>query len=136
MPIVGFGFTKVSAERKDQLKKQDKVQSSVKITSLKETKIKMSEEEKEALILSFDFNIDYSNAGKLELLGNIVYYESPDKINELLTAWEKNKTVPPEFGAMMYNFILGKANIKALQLEEEVGLPLHLRLPQVKVKQN
>ncbi len=136
MPIIGFGFDKMGAERKAQITKQDKIQNNIKVTSIKATKVRISNEEKEAITVLFEFIVDYSNAGKLELLGHIIYYETPDKLKTIRENWDKNEKMPPEFGALIYNFILGKANIKALQLEEETGLPLHVKLPRVKIKQN
>ncbi len=48
--------------------------------------------------------------------------------------WSKEQKLPPQFGELVYNFALAKSNIKALTLEQDLGLPYHLSLPRVKVK--
>ena len=135
MPIAGFSFTKIYGERKGAPDKQEKIYNNVKITNINEGKIMMGQDgAKDALNISFEFSVDYGKAGKVELLGSIIYHEAQQKVKSLLDGWNKDKKVPPEFVALIYNFIFSKANVKSLQLEEEVGLPLHLKLPRLKVK--
>jgi len=35
----------------------------------------------------------------------------------------------------LFNFIMNKCNIKALYLEDEMGLPLHIPLPKISTEQ-
>lgn len=135
MPIVGFGFDKVSIERKEQFTKDDKVNNSIGVESLKEFKIKTSDkDEKDAITVNFGFGLDYGKAGNLELKGHVIFYDTEEKVKELLEAWNKNKKLPADFSTFIFNFIMLKSNVKALELEEEVGLPLHLKLPRFKIK--
>lgn len=134
MPIIGFGFDKISAERKSAEIKDNKLQNGVKITSLKESKIKIGNEEKSALNLSFEFIVDYQAQGKVELLGHLLYYDTPENIKTLIDLWNKDNKLPTAFGTRVYNYIFNKTHVKAMQLEEEVNLPFHLRLPTLKIK--
>ena len=135
MPIVGFGFDRINVERKQQFSKEDKINNSLKIYEVKETKLKTSDKnEEDALTLLFEFGLDYGKAGILELKGHIIFYDSKDQIKEIYDFWEKNKRLPTEFSTHMFNFIMLKSTVRALSLEEEVGLPLHLRLPRFKVE--
>lgn len=135
MPIVGFGFDKVSVEKKQPFSKDDRINNSMRISEVRETKLKTSDKnEEEALTVLFEFSLDYEKAGDLELKGHILFYDSKDKIKELYDFWNKNKRLPTEFSTFMFNFIMFKSSVKALALEEEVGLPLHLRLPKFKVE--
>src|SRR3989338_4706321 len=134
MPIIGFAFNKINVERTGNLTKTDKIQNNVKVTSIKESKMRMGQEEKESVNVSFEFTVDYSKAGKLELLGTIVYFESPDKVKVILQEWSKEEKMPQEFGVLMYNYIIKKCVVKSLALEEDMGLPLHIVLPKVQVK--
>lgn len=136
MPIAGFSYSKISAERTGVLGEKDKIENKVRISAVNDGKVRMGKDERAALNVQFEFIVDYAKAGKIELLGNILFYDSPEKLKELAEGWQKNKKVPPEFTAFIYNFIFGKANIKAIQLEDEMGLPLHLKLPRIKLKQS
>ncbi len=135
MPIVGFNFKKISAEKKIHIK-NNKIQNIIKIASLEGSTIKIGSEEMDATMISFEFSVDYAEAGKLEFLGNIIYYDTKEVVKELITSWKKNNKVTPQFGTMIYNYIMARCNIKALQFEDEVGLPLHLRLPRLKISQD
>lgn len=135
MPIVGFGFDKINIEKKEQFTKDDKINNNIRVESLKEFKIKTSDkEESDALLINFEFGLDYGKAGNLELKGHIIFYDNAEKVKELLESWGKNKRLPPDFSTYIFNFVMLKSNVKALELEEEVGLPLHLKLPRFKIK--
>ena len=133
MPIVGFNFKKISAEKKAQVQNNDKIQNIIKIATVEESTIKIGSEEQKVAAISFEFAVDYAEAGKLEFLGNIIYYDTEEVVKGLISGWKNESKVNPQFGTMIYNFIMARCNIKALQFEDEVGLPLHLRLPRLRV---
>ena len=130
MPIVGFGYEKISVERKETTK-QVEITNNVNFTSLKETKMKIGNEEKPAVKANFDYSVDYQEAGKLQMIGYVVFYDTEAKVKEYLDLWKKQQKLATEFGAHLYNFIIAKASIRALQLEEDLSLPLHITLPRV-----
>jgi len=135
MPIVGFGFDKLHVERKEQFTKEDKLKNSIQIDSVKETKLKTSDKtEADAILILFSFRLEYGKAGDIDFKGHIIFYESEDKVKEIIDSWNKNKKMPGDFSAFIFNFILAKSNLKALELEEVVGLPLHLKLPKFRIK--
>ena len=45
----------------------------------------------------------------------------------------KDKKMPDDFRNTLFNLILRKASLKALQLEEEMNLPIHMQLPTLKI---
>lgn len=135
MPIIGFGFEKVYIEKKQNFSREDQIKNKIVITNLEETKIKTSDkEETPALAIKFDFSLDYGKAGDLELKGYILFYDSEEKVKELATVWKKEQKLPAQISTQIFNFILNKSNLQALQLESEVGLPLHLKMPRFKIQ--
>ena len=44
----------------------------------------------------------------------------------------KDKEIPEEFRIAIFNIILRKASVRALQLEEELNLPYHMPFPSIK----
>ena len=133
MPIIGFGFDKIIAEKKEPLKKQDKLKTNVNIVSINEEKLKIGKDEKQAIKVLFEFKTEYGSAGEVIFHGHIIYFESPERINEIISLWTKEQKFNSSFGELVYNFILAKSNIRALSLEQDVGLPYHLALPRVKI---
>ena len=57
--------------------------------------------------------------------------DNSKKIKEILKQW-KNKKISEDFKIPLFNLILRKSNVKTLELEEEMGLPLHIPLPHLK----
>jgi hypothetical protein len=45
----------------------------------------------------------------------------------------KEKKMSDEFKVSAFNFILRKVNLKAAQLEEDLGLPAHFQMPSLKL---
>ena len=84
--------------------------------------------------VSFIYILNYSpNIAKIEFKGNILLSLPEDKSEEIIKKW-KEKKLPEEFKVSLFNIILKKSNIKAIQLEEELGIPIHLPLPSVNLK--
>jgi hypothetical protein len=53
----------------------------------------------------------------------------------VLKKW-KNKKIEDEVRVPLFNLILTKCNLKALQFEEEFGLPTHIPFPRVSPQQD
>jgi|SRR3989338_1731248 len=134
MPVIGFGFNKINAEKMENFKGDEKVQNHVKIKDLEEAKINIGKDEKEALTVLFEYLVDYGAAGKIELQGHILYYDSPEAIKEFIKSWKKDKKTTPQFTSMIYNFVIARASVKSFSLEEDIGLPIHMSMPQVGFK--
>ncbi len=134
MPIIGSSFDKISVERKGKLSREEEIKNHVNVKSLEATKMSIGPTEKDALKIFFEFTVNYGKAGKIELLGSVLYLDSEENIKEILNTWKKTQKMSPEFGAQVYNFIIHKCSLKALQLESDIGFPLHIILPEVKVK--
>lgn len=130
MPIVGFNFEKILAERKKPIDGPIKVSSDVNIKSVEEEKFKVGKSEG---LLKFNFavKIDYEKFGEVELAGHVLYMEEPKKMKEILDEWNKKKNIKQEIAREIVNMILFKTNVKALSLEQDINMPLHLRLPKV-----
>ena len=130
MPIVGFNFEKILAERKKPIDGPVKVSSDVNIKNIEEEKFKVGKSE-ELLKFNFEVKIDYEKVGQVELTGHVLYIDEPKKMKEVIEEWNKKKNIKQEIAREIINMILFKTNVKALSLEQDINLPLHLRLPKV-----
>jgi hypothetical protein len=56
----------------------------------------------------------------------------PKDVKSVLKDW-KEKKVSDDFKIKLFNQILNKCNLKALQLEDELNIPPHFRLPTLQI---
>jgi len=129
MRLVGFDFKKISIERfKDQAENL-KFNTKIDVSAIDTIKSDIFRSKEELLKVDFIYSVLYEpEFAKIELTGNIILAVEPRIAREVLRGW-KDKQTSEEFRIFMFNIILRKANIKALQLEDELGLPLHIPLP-------
>lgn len=129
MRIIGFNLTKISIERKEQIEKELKISQNIDIKEITKEKIPISNDE--ALKVSFDFIINYSgDIAKIEFKGNIILLPEKEETKKILKSW-KDKKFTDEFRIPLFNFIMSKCNIKALNLEDELSLPPHIQMPRI-----
>lgn len=138
MPIVGFNFTKLSADRKkEQIKGDVKVKNDLLLQSLTQTDIDMAGKKQPVLKLVFDFLIDYQpGIGNLILSGHLLFADTPENVKSIMDMWKKEKKIPQQYAINFINVILTRSNIKALELSQAIVLPPHFRLPTVLPKQD
>lgn len=132
--IIGFNFTKISGERYVSPKesrdpKERKITTNILFTDIDKEKILVLKEE--AVKISFKFSVAYEpKRADLVLEGVILLKANQDDMKEVLKEWKKKK-LPDELHLPLFNLILNKCTLKALQMEEELDLPTHIPLPKV-----
>ena len=134
--IVGFGFTKITAEKNESAKGKIDINNNVSVKDVVEDNLSLGKEKQTALKFSFEFASKYEpNLGKIALEGNLLYMADAKKAKEILASWKKDKKVPQEIMAGLLNTILTKCNIQALILSQDVNLPPPIPLPKVHMQQ-
>src|SRR3989339_158645 len=71
-----------------------------------------------------------TNINILEFEGNILIETDVESMKDIIRKWGTKK-ISEDFKIVLFNIILRKCNIKSLQLEDEMNLPLHINLPSV-----
>ena len=151
MKIIGYNIKNINANKNKELSKSS-INTNVTFTNVEKQTADFLKDS-EALKATFKFSVEYSDPNKKEkendkkekekeknekneisLEGFLLLSVTKDESKDFLKSW-KNKEVPKDKVIPLYNFILKKCSIKALQLEEDLGLPSHLPLPQVKSEQ-
>ncbi|MFH1431496.1 MAG: hypothetical protein ABIG37_03460 [Nanoarchaeota archaeon] len=129
MKLAAFNFKKISAEKlSEQVEKID-VKAQIDITEIIPVKGGMIKSEEDLLAINFEYTLDYNPSfAKIEFIGVFVVTTNSKESKNILKEW-KDKKIPADFKKGIYNIILRKSNIKALSLEDEMGLPLHIQLP-------
>jgi len=133
--IVGFGFTKLSAERKEAAKGKIDINNNVTIKNVEEDNFSMGKDKQQNILrFIFEFTSKYEpNIGNILFEGELLYMEEPKKSKEILASWKKDKKLPKEIMAGLLNTILTKSNIQALILSQEINLPSPIPLPKVQM---
>jgi len=131
MQIIGFNLEKISAERKNPIKGKLEISSNINIKEIKQEKIDIIKEQN-PLKFNFKFTIEYKpKIAEIIFEGFVLVLFEKDKSKEITKKW-KGKKISDDIRIPLFNFILTKCNVKALQLEEEFGLPTHIPLPTIR----
>ena len=133
MQIIGFNLTKILVEREEKIEGKLEVKQNIDISDVSKEKIPFSEGD--AIRIKFNFTVTYDpDFAKLNLEGYLILMVDKNEIKKFLKSW-KNKKLPDESKVSLFNFIMGKCNIKALNLEDELNLPLHVPMPRINPNQ-
>jgi hypothetical protein len=125
--FIGSRFVKINAEFNSDFSGQISTKMNIKILDLSPLK------NKESFKVKYLFEVDYLELGKISIEGNLFFSTTSKILKELQKSWKDNKINNPDY-IFITNTILQKASVKAIQIEEEMGFPIHLRLPKIDLK--
>jgi len=132
MKTIGFNFTKINLEKMSDNLKNLKITTDVNILDVKELKSDFIKSSERLIGVRFEYTINYEkDIAFLKFCGNLIASVEAKQANEILNQW-KDKKIPGEFRLNVFNVILRKSSLKALQLEEDINLPPHVPLPSFK----
>ena len=132
MKVVGFNFTKLNLEKKSDNLKDLKISTGIDVLDIKEAKTDLFNSSEGLIVVKFEYIINYeTDIALLKFNGNLILSLESKEAKEVLKQW-KEKNIPEEFRLGVFNIILRKSSLKALQFEEELNLPPHIPLPSFK----
>ncbi len=132
MNLLGFNFSKISIERLPSQSQDLKVVTNFAVPEIEEVKSDAFKIKDEILKAKFNYNINYEpEYAKLEFAGEIMISLEPKLFKDVMKEWKENKTINDDVKVFLFNIILKKSNIKAMELEDEMNLPSHIPLPSV-----
>lgn len=133
MKIVGFSFNKINIERFSTKAEELKINTNININEIDSVKADLFKAKNEFISIKFSYIIKYEpEYAKIELSGNILVSIEPKLAKQVIKDWKDNKKLQEDFRIFVFNVILTKSNLKALALEDELNLPIHIPLPSVK----
>lgn len=134
MKIISFNFGKISAEKKSPARAKIQISSSMNIKSIDQERIDIIKEQP-TLKFAFEFKVEYKpNTAEIILQGFVLTIVEKDESKNILKRWKK-KEIPNDIRLPLFNTIMTKCNLRALQLEEELNLPTHIPLPKIKLEE-
>jgi hypothetical protein len=129
MRLISFNFNKINVERITETNERIKINTNIDISSIEKPKVDLFNDKEDVIQVKFQYVIDYEpNFAKIEFNGSFFMILDSKDSKELLKKW-KDKEIPEDIRLFIFNVILMKSNIKALQFEDEFGFPLHIPLP-------
>lgn len=137
MGVVGFNFTKIDAERKNARPKGGvEVNHSLGFDNIEKGSLELAGSKSDVLRITFHMDVLYAGGamGKIGLVGDLVYTDTKEIVEETLKQWEKNKEISPQIKESLYRFVHNKGIYKAFELSEAINLPSPLPLPKYKVE--
>lgn len=137
MKLIGFNLNKINAEKtKNTVQGQLEVNTNINITDLKEVKAEFFSDKEKILAFDFKYTINYKqDFAKLIFEGTLILAFDSKLAKDILKQW-KDKNIPEELRIDVFNLILRKTNVKALSIEEDINLPLHINMPRLEKKSN
>lgn len=132
MAIVGFNFTKISAERKSAPKGKIGVKNNISIKEVEKTDLFLGSTKQPGLKIIFEFASIYEpKIGEIALQGEILDIEDEKIVNDVLKGWKSSKKLPDSLMSMVVNSMLTRCNIQALIMSKELMLPPPIPLPKM-----
>ncbi len=132
MKLAGFNFTRIQAEKLSEQPKDIDINTNINITKVQELKSDFFKTKEELIGVEFDYIISYNpDFAKIGFSGRILLSLESKKAKEIIRKWT-DKKVPEDFKLTIFNLIMKKAAVKAMEIEEEFNLPFHMPLPMIK----
>ncbi|MEK6741911.1 MAG: hypothetical protein AABX91_00475 [Nanoarchaeota archaeon] len=129
MRIVGFHFTKMSAERLKESVDNIKISTELEFPEIKEAKSQFVKTNESLLEAKFEYKVSYEpGLAKIAIHGTALISVDEKTSEEVLKQWKK-KSIPEDFRIPLFNIIMRKATLKALTLCDELNLPIHVPMP-------
>ncbi len=135
MRLIGFNFTKIKAEKSKEIVKGTQANTKINVLNVSSLDNPLTDGK---VILKIDFNyaIEYTpGVGIVELEGHMLLSTDKKNAESIVKSW-KDKKLEGAIKSTIFNIILRKANVRALEMEEELNLPLHIPMPSVKAKED
>jgi len=128
MPIVGFNFSKINAEIKNENYK-----GNINVNILLPT-IKSLEKKddiagmKDIISIEFFLSMTYDpKIGQIDFSGHILY--QGEKAVKALKTWKERKILDEEIALDIYNHVFRRCSIKAFSIADDVRLPPPVTIP-------
>ncbi len=135
MPIAGFSFRKISAERTEGTGTKINIENNVSVKNIEDIDIGLNKEGNKTLKFTFEFSAKFTPGfGEIILEGEVLYVGEEKKIKDILKEWKKDKKVNKDLFPEILNYLLTKSNVEAIILSKDVNLPSPVPLPKVNVK--
>lgn len=132
MKFIGFNFKKINVEKLSDSFKNLKINTNLDISDIEKISSDVLKTKEEIIEVKFKYLIDYEpKIAKVDFEGVVLITVEPKIAKDILKKWE-SKEILEEVKIPLFNFIIRKASIKALQFEDDMNLPSHIPFPSLR----
>ncbi len=140
MQVIGFNFTKIGVDRISGALRPSAINTNIEFNDMVPESIPLLKDQ-EALRVLFKFSVTYHDSsqkkevkqGEVSFEGTIIIATPRGQAKDIIKGWKK-KELPTDVQFPLFNLILRRCTPKALDLEDQVGLPTHIPLPHLSPK--
>lgn len=136
MQVIGFNFTKISAQRTPEKFGKFKKNMNFEFDNIEKENVNFLKD-MEAAKISFKHSLTYENLenkkanhGEITFEGNILLGLTKDESKDLQKSWKK-KEISNSLRMALSNVLLQKCTSKTIQLQHELNLPSHVAFPRL-----
>ena len=131
MPIIGITFTSISGKTVNNPVEGDvNVNSTPSIKNVSKKNIPALSMN-DVVAIEFTFDINYQpKIGEITFEGEVLY--KTDKAENIIKAWKKEKKIDSDVTVEILNGVLKKCMSKAIDIANELRLPLPMQFPTVR----
>ena len=138
MVVVGLNLLKISVEREELLKGKININNHMGVKGVEKKDFAFGKHKEPGLRFVFMYQTVYTEdkkvVGKVDIEGEALFMEQPEVVTKIYDDWKKEKKLPTVVMGQVLNAAMGKCNIKAIVLTDEVGLPSPVPMPKVSPK--
>ncbi len=138
MGIVGFSFLKINSER-NIVKPTGKIEinHNISISNVEKTSLNVGGNKNDVLRIEFTFDVIYgNNLGKINLVGDVIYADTKEIIEESKKIWDSDKKLNKLVNEVVLKFVYSKVIVKALEVADSLNLPAPVPMPSISFKPN
>ncbi|MCR4285165.1 MAG: hypothetical protein NUV97_03935 [archaeon] len=129
LKLMGSRITKVNGERVEDFDGKLEIKTNIHIISVEKIK-----EAKDTLKVKYGFGINYGGLGNVSIEG-LLFISSDQKTLKDIQKNINSQKVESKEQIILMNSIFQRASVRAIEIEEELGLPIHIRLPSFDIKE-
>jgi hypothetical protein len=136
--VIGFNLAKVTAERTPRFKAgATSLNLNIEFTSVDEDTVSLLKDSSVARI-TFQLSLKYAESeekkdnptAEIVFGGTLLIALEKDELKDLLKSWKK-KTIPDTMRRPLMNLVMARCAARALMIQEDLGLPSHIPIPQI-----
>jgi hypothetical protein len=134
--IVNFTLEKIAISKTSPVKGSIEAKNSIKFLDIAEAPLPEGIKDQHLIKFKFEYKIMYlPDIATTELVGHIHFMTNKTTRDKILEAWDKESKLDQELSRQLVNYVFTKCGVKALSLSQQVGLPPHINLPKIRIKQ-
>ncbi|MBT4577235.1 hypothetical protein HOM13_01115 [Candidatus Woesearchaeota archaeon] len=134
--IIHFTLDKISVDKTGQIKGKIEAKNGIKFLDIAESPTPEGITGQSLLKFKFSYKVDYlPDVAKTEIVGKIHFLTDKATKDKILEDWDKHSKIEPSLSGQLVNYVFSKCGVMALTLSQQVGLPPHISLPRIALKQ-